>query len=152
MAANAPVGGLSIPATHVSHFPQSGSWNMIDLAKTPITATVGVLSRYCAGRVNPYTAVVGQALCANFQLTQKGRNNVETALLSLSAVGSLGDALYFGFGVEDLVRSLATTEEGAVCLATLADYYSEDAAVEVILELAKATKKVEGQYMPSSLE
>ena len=155
MAANAPVGGLSIPATHVSHFPQSGSWNMIDLAKTPITATVGVLSRYCAGRVNPYTAVVGQALCANFQLTQKGRNNVETALMSLSAVGSLGDALYFGFGVEDLVRSLATTEEGAVCLAlfaALADCYSEDVAVEVILELARATRKVEGQYMPSSLE
>lgn len=68
---------------------------MADLAKTPITATV-----------------VGQALCANFQLTQKGRNNVETALLSLSAVRSLGDALYFGLGVEDLVRSLATTEEG----------------------------------------
>jgi len=60
--------------------------------------------------------MVGQMLCANFQLTQKGRNNVETALLSLSAVGSLGDALYFGLGVEDLVRSLATTEEGAVCL------------------------------------
>jgi hypothetical protein len=155
MATNAPSGGLSIPATHVSHFPQTGSWNMIDLAKTPITATVGVLSRYCAGRVNPYTAVVGQALCANFQLTQKGRNNVEEALLSLNAVGSLGDALYFGLGVQDLVRSLATTEEGAVCLAlfaALADCYSEDVAVEVILELARATKKVEGQYMPSSLE
>ena len=155
MAANAATEGLNIPASQISHFPQSGSWNMIDLAKTPITATVGVLSRYCAGRVNPYTAVVGQALCANFQLAQKGRNNVETALLSLNAVGSLDKSLQFGFGVEDLVRSLATTEEGATCVAlfaALADCYSEDVAVEVILELARATKKVEGQYMPSSLE
>jgi hypothetical protein len=66
-------------------FPNPGSWNMIGLAKTPIAATVGVLFRYRAGRVERCTAVVGQDLFANFQLSQKGWSNAENALLSLEA-------------------------------------------------------------------
>jgi hypothetical protein len=133
-------------------FPQSGSWNMLDLSKLPVQATLGVLSRYSAARVNPYTALVGEVLCHNFQLTTKGRRNLEVAVNELKVVGSLGDTLEFGFGIEDVVRSMAKSERGCVCLALCAamkDCYSEDMAVEVLLEMANLAK-VDGQYMPSS--
>jgi len=125
---------------------------MLDLSKLPVQATLGVLSRYSAARVNPYTALVGEVLCHNFQLTRKGRRNIEAVVNSLKVVGSLGDTLEFGFGIEDVVRSMAKSERGCVCLAlcaALMDCYSEDMAVEVLIEMANLAK-VEGQYMPSS--
>lgn len=133
-------------------FPQSGAWNMLDLAKLPVQATLGILSRYSAARVNPYTALVGEVLCHNFQLTTKGRRNIETVVNSLNVVGTLGDTLEFGFGIEDVVRSMVKSERGCVCLvlcAALTDCYSEDMAVEVLIEMANLMN-VDGQYMPSS--
>src|SRR5215469_16028723 len=88
-------------------FPQTGSWNMLDLAKLPFKATVGILSRYSAARVNPYTVLVGEVLGQNFQLTANGRKNLERAVENLKVVGSLGNTLEFGFGIEDVVRTMA---------------------------------------------
>ena len=139
---------------HTSNFPQTGSWSMVDLLSKPLNVTVGILQRYSAGRVDPYTAVVGQAMCQRFRLGSVGRKRLDEALSSLSVIGSLGDALYFGFGAEDLVRSLAKTEEGAICLAlcaALRECYHEEVAVEVLLELGRLTS-VPGKYMPSSFE
>nr|POE49740.1 hypothetical protein CFP56_76466 [Quercus suber] len=138
----------------MSAFPQNGSWNMLDLAELPVTCSLGVLSRYCAGRVNPYTALVGQALSAPFSLSSGGRKRIDNTLSKLGALSTLGDTLFFGFGIEDMVRSLAGTEQGAVCLilcAALTECFSEDTAVEVLLELA-ACRAVDKQYMPSSFE
>ena len=125
---------------------------MLDLSKLPVQATLGILSRYSAARVNPYTALIGEVLCQSFQLTATGRNKLETAIGNLKVVGSLGSALEFGFGIEDVVRTMAKTERGCVCLAlcaALKECYSDDIAVEVLLELAKLVN-VNGQYMPSS--
>jgi len=68
----------------------SSTWNMTDLAKMPmpVNATVGILSRYMAGRVNPYTGVVAEELCRSFELPGKGRKNIETAIASLNSVSS----------------------------------------------------------------
>lgn len=125
---------------------------MLDLAKLPVQATLGILSRYSAARVNPYTALVGEVLCQSFQLTATGRKNLEKAVGSLKVVGSLGDTLEFGFGMEDVVRTMAKTERGCVCLAlcaALKECYSDDVAVEVLLEMARLVN-VDGRYMPSS--
>jgi hypothetical protein len=133
-------------------FPQTGSWSMLDLAKLPVQATLGILSRYSAARIDPCTALVGEVLCQNFQLNAIGRQNLETAVGSLKVVGSLGDTLEFGFGVEDVVRTMAKTERGCVCLglcAALKECYSDDVVVEVLLEMARLVD-VEGKYMPSS--
>ena len=138
--------------TGQNSFPQTGAWNMLDLSKLPVQATLGILSRYSAARVNPYTALVGEVLCHNFQLTAKGRRTIEGVVNSLKVVGSLGDTLEFGFGIEDVVRSMVKSERGCVCLvlcAALMDCYSEDMAVEVLIEMANLAK-VDGQYMPSS--
>jgi hypothetical protein len=125
---------------------------MLDLSKLPVQATFGVLSRYSAARVNPYTAMVGEVLCQNFQLTATGRQNLEKAVGSLKVVGGLGNTLEFGFGMEDVIRAMAKTERGCVCLAlcaALKECYSDDIAVEVLLEMARLVN-VNGQYMPSS--
>lgn len=125
---------------------------MLDLSKLPVQATLGILSRYSAARVNPYTALVGEVLCQSFQLTATGRKNLEKAVGSLKVVGSLGDTLEFGFGMEDVVRTMAKTERGCVCLAlcaALKECYSDDIAVEVLLEMARLVN-VDGRYMPSS--
>lgn len=127
---------------------------MVDLLSKPLNITIGVLQRYNAGQVDLYTSVVGQAICANFRLGAVGRKRLDEALSSLSTIGSYGDVLCFGFGVEDLVRLLVKTEEGAVCVAlcaALRECYHEDFAVEILLELARLTS-VPGKYMPSSLE
>lgn len=127
---------------------------MVDLAKLPLQATLGIFSRYAAGRVNPYTVAIGEALCGQFQVTANGRRKLESAISSLSFVGSLGDTLEFGFGIEDVVRSMAKSQQGSTCLAlcaALKECYHDDVCVEVLLELARLSK-VDGQWMPSSLE
>ena len=125
---------------------------MLDLSKLPVQATLGILSRYSAARVNPYTALVSEILCQSFQLTATGRKNLEKAVGSLKVVGSLGNTLEFGFGVEDVVRKMAKTGRGCVCLAlcaALKECYFDDIAVEVLLEMARLVN-VDGMYMPSS--
>jgi hypothetical protein len=133
-------------------FPQTGSWNMLDLAKLPIQVTLEALSRYSAARVNPYTALVGEVLCQNFQLSVLGRSNLEQAINNLKVVGSLGNTLEFGFGIVDVIRSMAKSERGCIFLglcAALRECYSNEMAVDILLEMARLVN-VDGYYMPSS--
>lgn len=93
---------------------------MVDLAKLPVQASIGTLSRYMAGRVNPYTVLVCENLCRAFVLTAQGRANINAAVASLTTVGAVGATLEFGFGVEDLIRSMAKSEQGTVVLVLCA--------------------------------
>ncbi|KAF2193192.1 hypothetical protein K469DRAFT_745524 [Zopfia rhizophila CBS 207.26] len=149
---------MSDPSTHLvlvsgrNALPQTGVWNMLDLAKIPVQTTLGVLSRYSAARVDPYTALVGEVMCERFQLTKEGRKRVRTAVGSLKTVGSIGNILQFGFGIEDVVRKMAQAERGCVCLAlcaALKECYTDYIAVEILLEMVRLLK-ADGQYMPSS--
>lgn len=127
---------------------------MVDIAKLPVQASIGILSRYAAGRVNPYTVLVCEALCNEFRLTTKGRANIETAVASLTTVGAVGTTLEFGFGVEDLIRSMTKSEQGTVVLAlcgALMEVYTLDISTEVLLEMARLSG-VGGEWMPSSRE
>ena len=157
MAGNIHLPNAVTPSSSVAHstaFPQSSSWNFFDITARTVTASVGALQRYSAAGVNPYTSVVAQGLCKAFRLGPVGRRNIEQALSNLSVTGSFGRILYFGFGIEDLVRSLSQTEEGAICLglcAALRECYQSDVAVEVLLELARSSA-VPGALMPSSFE
>lgn len=128
---------------------------MVNMAKIPITATLGALSRYAAGGVNPYTACVGQTICkALFRLKQPGRANMKQALSKLPCCSTLGSALYIGFGIEHLVRNMATTEEGTICLAlcaALAECIPSEVASEVLLEIARRCS-IDSKYLPSNSE
>ncbi len=64
--------------------------------------------------------MVGEGLYQNFQLTMKSRKDIERAVNELKVVGTLGDTLEIGFGIEDVVRLMAKSERGCVCLALCA--------------------------------
>jgi hypothetical protein len=106
----------------------------------PVTATVGILSCYMAGRAGPIHwsgwGVTVQGLSAG---GGGAHRNIEKAVSSLRAVGSLGNALDFGFRIEDAARSMAWSEGEPRCLAlcaALVDTYSEDVAMVVLLGFA----------------
>ncbi len=66
----------------------------------------------------------------------------------------MGATLEFGFGVDDLIRSMAKSEQGTVVLvlcAALREVYSLDISTEVLLEMARLSG-VGGEWMPSSRE
>ena len=153
MAANTPHGALEV-ALSSGGFSQTGSWSMVDLAKLPVQHAVAMLSRYAAARVNPYTVLVGEAMGLTFRMGRRGRANLEDALSTLSAVGLLGNTLHIGFGIEDVIRTMARSEGGAMQMglcAALQECYSDDIAVEILLEYARVTR-ANGQWMPSNME
>ncbi|KAI9667701.1 MAG: hypothetical protein M1821_000518 [Bathelium mastoideum] len=135
-------------------FNTQGSLNWADVASKPIEATVAILSRVSAAGVDPYTLLVGQHLGKAFELTSLGRKNITDAVMQLKSFHALGKTLWFGFGVNDLIRIMARTEEGKVCLslcATLAACYDAMIAAETLLEMTKLTRAPE-HMMPSIME
>lgn len=159
MSANVHFGdGSSGPLTRRftgrTSLQQQGSISWVDLVNTTISGTVGVLSRMSAAGVDPYTAVVGQTLCTKFWLSQLGRGHVVEALSQLRSFGSLSKALWFGFGLRSVVRTLAETEEGGTCVAlcaALSECYHDYVGAEILVEMAKSSKAPD-ELMPSILQ
>ncbi|KAL8775643.1 MAG: hypothetical protein Q9209_000139 [Squamulea sp. 1 TL-2023] len=121
-------------------FPQQGSVEWGRLFSSIVEVSVGVLSRYAASGVDSYTAIVGQALCNNFSLAPLGRRHVEDALKGLTYFRSYGDVLWFGIGINHLIRSLVATEQGASCLAlcgALSECYAGSVPAEMMAEMAR---------------
>jgi hypothetical protein len=142
MASDAPHGSLEATLSR-SSFPQNGSWNMFDIAKLPVQHAIAMLSRYAASRVNPYTVMVGEAIGLTFRMGRKGRANLEDALSKLDAVNTRGNSLQIGFGVEDMTRTMVKSQGGAMQMglcAALQECYSDDNAIEVLLEYTRLTK------------
>ena len=151
MALDSSAGSITGVSTRMV-FPQTGSWSMLDVAKLPYQSTMGILARYMAGRVNPYTGGVVEQMSRQFRLTPKGRANIELAISSLKTVGSVGDVLEFGFGIEDVIRCVSRTEAGTVGLAlcaALKECYHDSVAIDVLLEMARLCD-VSGELMPPS--
>lgn len=119
-------------------FPTSGSLSLVDLATKPVQYSVNVLARISRAGVDSYTLVVGQALSQLFRLGKQGQSNVQNAIASLRCCSSVGDALYFGVGVEGFVRMLAKTTQGLTLVAlaaTLSECYPEDVVAQTLYEI-----------------
>lgn len=82
-----------------SAFTQQGSLDWVGLANTTVNFSVGLLSRFAAAGVDPYTVKVGQAIARNLPLSKDGHRSVQKALSELKSFGSMSDVLWFGFGV-----------------------------------------------------
>lgn len=137
-----------------SSFQQQGTTDWTQLASSLVRYSLDVLSRFSAANVDTYTVEVGKILASDFQLSAGGRNNVSDALASLHSYRSLGDALWFGFGIRHIVRSIPMTENGFMCLTlcgALAEFYHESIAAEILFELAKSLK-APPQFMPSMMQ
>ncbi|KAI9685176.1 MAG: hypothetical protein M1822_004763 [Bathelium mastoideum] len=147
-------GSLSLVSSSHKGFSTSGTINWNSLVDTTFNATVGILSRVSAAGVDPYTLVVAQALGSQFQLTKLGHERIITALEKLASFSGIGNALSFGFGIDHLVRVMAKSEQGLLCLAlcgSLNECYSTDLAAEILIEMVK-TAEAPASLQPSILQ
>lgn len=131
---NSANGGLLTTAGQIS-------WDGI--VKTGWNLSVGLLSRFMACGVDPYTVFIAQKMGSQFQLRTVGRRRISEALSKLRSFRSLGAALWFGMGVKHLVKELGQTEEGQLCLtlcAAMTECYDTVVASEIILEMVKMTR------------
>jgi hypothetical protein len=149
----APGESLGLPVAR-SNFQQQGSLDWVNLAKQTVSFSVDIMARISAANVDPYTVIVGQAISENFPLAPIGHRNLQQALARLESYGSVGDSLWFGFGVRSFARTLGVTDEGSALLAlcaALSECFHEDLAAEVLHEMALFYKAPE-QLTPSTLE
>ena len=127
-------------------FTQQGTIDWVSLVSKPLNFSVGVVARLSASNVDAYTIVIGQAMARNFQLGPSGRHKVQHALSTLKSYGGYGNAVWFGFGVQSLVRTLGQTSEGSALLALCAamgECFQEDLAAEVLYSMARSYKAPE---------
>jgi len=135
-------------------FPQSGSWSWVNLIDSGIRGAVKVLSRYSAAGVDQYTVIIGQIVCANFKLNVRGVQRLESAIMELKTMNTIGNMLHFGFGVDSVVRNLAATEEGGILVALCAaatETFALDHAANIFWELVRTFKAPEKQ-IPSPMQ
>ena len=150
--ASAPL--LSQRFTPTNSFPQSGSWSWVNLIDSGVRGAVKVLSRYSAAGVDQYTVIIGQIVCGNFKLSVRGARRLESAIMELKSMNTIGNMLHFGFGVDSVVRNLATTEEGGILVALCAaatEAYALNHAGDIFWELVR-TCKVPEKQTPSPLQ
>lgn len=100
-----------------SSFSQQGTIDWVQLGNCSFSATVSILSRLSAANVDPLTLAVAQAVAGQFKLSRHGKERLREALQSLKCFNSLGDVLWFGFGVKHIVRVLAQTTQGMCAIA-----------------------------------
>lgn len=135
-------------------FSQQGQFDWFGLARSTVSWSVGVFARLSAAGVDQYTAVVAQNLCLLFRLGPVGRSNMHAALIELPCFRSLSDAVWFGIGTRHLLRDLAKTDQGTLCIgicASLSSCYSEDMAAEILAEVVSVSK-APVELTPSILE
>ena len=96
--------------------PNQGQIDWVALANTTVSASVGFLSRMSGAGVDPFTVAVGQAVASKFQMSRLGIHRLESAVNNLRYASMMGDALWFGFGINHVIRSLMHTNEGATCV------------------------------------
>jgi hypothetical protein len=123
-------------------FQQQGQVDWVSLSRSGISFSLGVLSRFSAASVDAYTVTVGHFVGSNFELSQAGRHNIESSLSNLRSFGGYGDVLWFGFGIQHLLRTLAATEQGATLVAlcaALSETFPDDFSAEILSNMAKSS-------------
>ena len=123
-----------------SAFAQQGTVDYVSLSNSTLTFSVEILSRFSKAGVEMITFAMGQAICSRFRVPTEGQKNVADAVLKLKAYPSLGNVLWFGFGIKHIVRLLCEKEQGTTCAALcacLSASYSTEYGANVLSELCK---------------
>ena len=101
----------SIPST----FPRQGQIDWTALSKSTIGFTVDTISRLSKAGVEALTIYAATAMFRQSNIGELGEQRVLEALQLSRAFASYNNALWFGFGVKHLARSLAESREGVFC-------------------------------------
>ncbi|KAF3192639.1 hypothetical protein TWF788_000248 [Orbilia oligospora] len=123
-----------------SGFSNSGQVDWVTLAGSSVKFTVDVLARLSKAGIEAFTLAASYAVLGRFKLGNQAEIEVYNSVGKLKAFSSFNSALYFGFGVKHVVRSLADSAEGlsivSLC-SILADFYGIDHSGLILRELFK---------------
>ena len=117
-----------------------GTIDWTQIARATIEFQVSFISRLAAADVSQLTLLTGQVIFSEFRLSTIGRKRLQTALDGLQSFSSLGNVVWFGFGIKHLVRVLSETDQGVTILTIcgcLAEVMTTRACASICLELAK---------------
>lgn len=114
--------GMSLvqPGQSSSSFAQQGSVDWVAVSQTTFSASVAILSRLSRAGLQPLTVAIAQALSINIPIGIHGEKQLNSAVTGLKAFGSFGDVIFFGFGVQHVLRGLVQTSQGASSVALVA--------------------------------
>lgn len=103
-----------------SNFAQQGTVDWVAVSQTTFSASVAILSRLSRAGLQPLTVAIAQALSINIPIGVHGEKQLNNAMSGLKAFGSFGDVIFFGFGVQHVLRVLVQTSQGASSVALVA--------------------------------
>ncbi len=119
-------------------FVQQGQVDWVAFGRTIYSASLATMQRLASAGIQPVTHGAGLALASQFQLSELGRRRMDEALQNLQSYPGFERVIYFGFGVQSFVRTLAESQLGVNCLALcscLADSHSSDMVAWTLAEL-----------------
>ncbi|KFY02187.1 hypothetical protein O988_02339 [Pseudogymnoascus sp. VKM F-3808] len=132
-------------------FAQQGTVDWTRLSASTVNFTIEVLGRLSKAGVEPLTVAMGQGIFSCFHLDPDGEKRFSDAIARLKAFSSYGNAMWFGFGVKHIVRTLSETEQGATCgaiCACLSVSYDKFFCSKVLKALADQ-QRTPNSLMPS---
>ncbi|KAL8910019.1 MAG: hypothetical protein Q9171_004679 [Xanthocarpia ochracea] len=132
-------------------FMQQGTVDWVAFGNTIWSASSAVLQRFAAAGIQPITYGAGIALSSQLHLDRVGQLRMEEAIGSLRSIFGLGKVLWFGFGYQSFVHTMAETVAEIKCLAIcscLAEAHTETLAAWVLSELWRVSAFPE-HYEPS---
>lgn len=123
-----------------SSFINQGTIDWQQLAKSVVEFQVSFLGRLAAADIAPFTLLVGQNNSAIFRLSDSGRKRLIEGLKSLYSFSSVGQIVWFGFGIKHVVRQLAETDQGLTFITLcgcLSELHPTKACASILMELAE---------------
>lgn len=130
---------------------QQGQVDWVAFGNTIWTASSAVLQRFAAAGIQPVTYGAGIALANQIHLDRVCQSRMEKAISSLRSSHGFTNILWFGFGYQSFIETMAQTVVGIKCLAIcscLIGTHSADLAAWVLSELWQVSKFPE-DYEPS---
>lgn len=119
-------------------FQQQGTVDWTAVAGGTVGFSVDVLSRLSKAGVEALTIYSAMAIFSNVKLGRLGESRLDQALRKIDAFPSVNKALWFGFGVKHVIRSMQESAEGLAFLgicACLTKEFSTVLSAKIIREL-----------------
>ncbi|EPS43657.1 hypothetical protein H072_2329 [Dactylellina haptotyla CBS 200.50] len=121
-------------------FSNSGQIDWITLAGSSVRFTVDVLARLSKAGIEALTLAASYAIFGRFKISHTAELRIQESVNKLKHYSTFNNALFFGFGVRHIVRSLADSSEGlssiAIC-AILSDFYGTEYSALILREFFK---------------
>lgn len=138
-----PAGELAMRSSNSGDFSQTGQVDWVAFLRGTAEATVAILARLAGSGVDAVTILVAQKVMSTLRISMQGETDVTSALSALTAFGSFGDALWFGFGVKHVVKTLAQSREGLASIA-LCGALAESHSLEISAQTLSAYADLSG--------